>query len=169
MLLKHPAGFWRRALASVFDEIVCLVVTYVFCEGALRLIHLMLFKDVPYAQAFTQQQQLYVNIVAGIFVGLPYMVGMHYWKGWTLGKRLVNVVVVDYQTKQRLTLKQSFLRYVGHVASTLPFFAGYIMVVFNPEKRGLHDFIAGTQSYVFADHDEPVVNAAEPVSTDLLS
>ncbi len=167
MLLKHPAGFWRRALASVFDEIVCLVVTYVFCEIALRLLHLMLFKDVPYAQAFTQQQQLFVNILAGIFVGLPYTVGMHYWTGWTLGKRMVNVVVVDYRTKQRLTLKQSFLRYIGHIASTLPFFAGYIMVVFNPERRALHDFIAGTQSYVFSEKDEPQAAVLEPLSTDI--
>lgn len=168
MVLKQPAGFWRRTFASVFDEILALVVTYVFCEMALRLVHLMMFRDVPYEKAFTQQQQLFVNFVAGIFVGLPYMVGMHYWKGWTIGKRLVNVVVVDYQTKQKLTLKQSFLRYAGHIASTLPFFAGYIMVVFNPEKRALHDFIAGTQSFVFTTQDEPQADSLEPISTDII-
>ena len=43
-----------------------------------------------------------------------------------------------------ITPGAAVLRYIGTYISRLILFIGYIMVAFDPQKRGLHDRIAGT-------------------------
>ena len=76
-----------------------------------------------------------------------YVVGQHKY-GTTIGKRMLNVYIVSAADKQRITLKQSVVRYSSYLVSYLPFCAGYIMAAFHPEKRALHDLIAGTVAIV---------------------
>lgn len=45
---------------------------------------------------------------------------------------------------ESLELGPAVLRYLGYFASTLLLGIGYLMVAFTPQKRGLHDYIAGT-------------------------
>jgi uncharacterized RDD family membrane protein YckC len=47
-----------------------------------------------------------------------------------------------------ISLKQSWIRCLSYTLSYLPMCAGFIMAAFQPEKRALHDLIAGTVSIV---------------------
>ena len=43
------------------------------------------------------------------------------------------------------SLGRSIVRAVGTVIAIVPFFAGYIPVLFDERRRGLPDFMAGTE------------------------
>ena len=43
-------------------------------------------------------------------------------------------------------MKQSVVRTVGYALSYAPLGAGFLMAAIHPEKRALHDLIAGTVS-----------------------
>jgi uncharacterized RDD family membrane protein YckC len=45
-----------------------------------------------------------------------------------------------------ISMKQSVIRSIGYAISYLPLAAGYLMAAFHPEKRALHDLLAGTVS-----------------------
>ncbi len=79
-------------------------------------------------------------------LSFPYFVIGHQRWGTTLGKRLFRVYVVNQTDLGPLTLGQSVSRYLGYFVSALPLAAGYTMAAFHPEKRALHDLIAGTVS-----------------------
>lgn len=64
--------------------------------------------------------------------------------GASPGKMLFGLKVVDYKTGRNITMRQSFLRAIGYLISGLPAYLGMIWILFNNEKRGWHDMIAGT-------------------------
>ncbi|MDB5283458.1 MAG: domain containing protein [Bacteroidota bacterium] len=61
----------------------------------------------------------------------------------TLGKIALGIRVVD-QNNMRLTFKQALLRNLSKVISAFIFCLGYIMIIFDERKQGLHDKIAET-------------------------
>jgi uncharacterized RDD family membrane protein YckC len=62
----------------------------------------------------------------------------------TIGKDAFGLIVNDLNGKQ-LTLSKATLRVVGRVVCNLTAGLGYLIAAFHPQKRGLHDLIAGTQ------------------------
>jgi uncharacterized RDD family membrane protein YckC len=61
----------------------------------------------------------------------------------TVGKRTVGVVVTDV-AGQRISFGRATGRFFAKWLNALTLGIGYLTVVFTREKRGLHDFIAGT-------------------------
>ena len=82
----------------------------------------------------------------GIYMSLsfPYYVIGHMKYGTTFAKRLFRIYVVNQGDLGALTMRQSIVRYLAYFVSALPLGAGYTMAGFHPEKRALHDLIAGT-------------------------
>jgi uncharacterized RDD family membrane protein YckC len=39
---------------------------------------------------------------------------------------------------------QALLRLIGAILAAIPFFAGYLLILVDDRRRGLHDMIAGT-------------------------
>jgi uncharacterized RDD family membrane protein YckC len=163
ILLERFAGFWRRGLASLLDEVITMIPSYFMGQAALYLIYFLFIRDTPFENAFSPGMKNYVGIFAGFFVSVPYEIGFHYLKGWTPGKRVLGIVVRDYKTRGPLTLKQCVVRYLGQIVSMIPFGAGYLMAAWDPEKRALHDLMAGTISYTFRKN--PLEEVPEEDST----
>lgn len=61
----------------------------------------------------------------------------------TLGKKLLGLVVTD-ERGHRAPLRQTFVRYVGRLFCELTFGLGYLLVIFDERRQGLHDRIART-------------------------
>jgi uncharacterized RDD family membrane protein YckC len=100
----------------------------------------------PFWDAFDPLWLQIVNAGLYVLMAFPYYVIGHYRYGTTLGKRPLRVYVVQAGSFERITLKQSVIRFFGYLVSYLPFGAGFLMAAFHPQKRALHDLIAGTVS-----------------------
>jgi uncharacterized RDD family membrane protein YckC len=61
----------------------------------------------------------------------------------TLGKIALGIKVVD-EDNQRLHFSKALLRNLSKLLSAAIFFIGYIMIIFDERKQGLHDKIADT-------------------------
>ncbi len=53
----------------------------------------------------------------------------------------VKITTVDGEP---IDFGRALLRYIGYLASGLTLGIGFLIIAFNREKRGLHDYIAGT-------------------------
>ena len=104
------------------------------------------FNTEGFLDVFNPFQLQVINLGAYALVAAPYYVIGHYRYGTTLGKKPLGIYVVDNATLGPITLKQSWIRCAGYIVSYLPFAAGYLMAAFHPEKRALHDWMAGTVS-----------------------
>ena len=61
----------------------------------------------------------------------------------TLGKIVMGIKVVDHNN-QRLQFPQALLRNLSKILSGFILLIGYIMIIFDDRKQGLHDKIADT-------------------------
>ena len=140
--IQESAGFWIRFLATIMDWCVMFLVGWVldFCwQMALGAVG----APVPGEKTMTYQ---YISGSISLVVTTLYYTYGHFLYGTTLGKYPLGVFVVDANSGGKLTLKQSFLRTVGYVVSYAAVGGGFLMVAWQPEKRGLHDLIAKTKS-----------------------
>lgn len=83
--------------------------------------------------------------IVGAFLGFApiYYVALTAWKGQTLGKMAVRIKVIR-RDGGAVGAGQSFIRWVGYLASVVPLGIGFLMALVNAERRGLHDLLAGT-------------------------
>ena len=73
-----------------------------------------------------------------------YWVVLQHKMGQTLGKKALGIKVVDIEGKTP-TYMTFFLReVVGKLISGIILGIGYLMVIWDPNKQGLHDKIAST-------------------------
>jgi len=130
-----PAGFWVRAIALFFDGII-LAIGGGLVGGILGFALALSVGDVS---GFTPL----FNIL-GFVIGAGYYIWMQGSCGQTFGKMLVGVKVIKINDEP-LSYGTAVLRYIGRTVNAFTLFLGYIVVVFNRKKRGLHDFIGGTK------------------------
>lgn len=76
-------------------------------------------------------------------VSLAYMVGFHGRWGATPGKRLLGLVVVTLDGSP-IGYAGALRRYLAGTLSLITFGLGYLMIL-TPQRRALHDLIAGTR------------------------
>jgi uncharacterized RDD family membrane protein YckC len=116
------AGFWRRFGAYFLDSILIGIVV-----GILTAI----LKTPGY--------------FIGIAIGLAYFV---YFEGGpsgqTIGKRVLDIRVIDYATGGQLGYGKAFLRWIGRIVSGAICALGYLWMIWDKEKQTWHDKIAGT-------------------------
>jgi uncharacterized RDD family membrane protein YckC len=81
-----------------------------------------------------------------IQISLISVIVLFFWikKQATPGKLIMKIRIVDQKSLKPITTHQSFVRFLSYFLAALPLFGGFIIMGFNPKKRGLHDFIAGT-------------------------
>jgi uncharacterized RDD family membrane protein YckC len=130
------AGFWIRLVAHLIDTALVTGSSYL--------------ADLLAERVFDPESLLYQAVSTSVALGIaiPYYVWAQYRFGATAGKWLCGVRVVQYPGGQPLRLAQAWRRFFGYLISYLPYGTGYLMVMFHPEKRGLHDLIAGTMSVI---------------------
>ncbi len=109
---------------------------------AAALIDLVLVGLPVLAMALIVDQPALVAWFAAMF---PLLYCLSFWTldGATPGKAAFGLRVVT-STGEPVFPIQGFIRYTGYLVSAAAFFIGYLMAFGNPERRGFHDFWAGT-------------------------
>lgn len=126
------SGVFRRIMAFFFD---ILIPTILFCGLYFPLL-IFLGQDQPMIV-------LAVPLgVISIFSLLQLI--LLFSSGQTIGKKLmgIKIIRVDYEKAGFGTLLMREI--VGRMVCALTINIGYLIILFNPERRGLHDKIAGT-------------------------
>lgn len=124
-------GFWRRAIASIIDNILMMVLGIV-----LALIFALGISD-------SKAAELIANIL-GWITGIVFVLGFWIARNATPGKMVFKAEIRDARTFGKPRIGQYILRYVGYIPSTLVLGMGFIWVAIDKRKRGWHDIIAGT-------------------------
>src|SRR5215470_6863909 len=143
------AGFWRRSLAGLVDALVVLpfaaAAVWVACKVAglplpgLRRTRVDDWLDLLLAGDAT------VWGAAGLALSivLAYLLAFQALAGRTVGMRLLGIRIIDVYGDTPSPLR-SLVRTLGYIAGLATLLLGFLWIGFDREKRGLHDWLAGT-------------------------
>ena len=130
----RPAGFWIRLVAALIDGLF-LALTSLLLSA--------LWPGTTVAEAVTSEDLwTTVDSVSVIVASLYYTLTVSIWST-TIGKRIVGIYVLR-PNGSRVGVGRAFARYLAAQLSAVLLFAGYLMVAFRSDKRGLHDLICDT-------------------------
>ena len=130
-----PAGVWRRAAALVVDLVLVAVLTRAGLWLAAGLAGL--------APAFHLVAEA-LGLTWLYFTPVAYFVLGHGTAGQTVGKRLVGARVID-EGGAPIGYIRALGRCLATVLAALPLGIGLVMAGVRADRRGLHDFLAGTR------------------------
>ncbi len=104
--------------------------------------------NVQYAGFWIRLGAMLMDIMLLVFVSwglaiLVYFIGFWIWRGQTLGQMATHIKVVRADG-QPMDLGVATLRFVGLLVCGLTLGIGFLFILFDERKRGLHDRIAGT-------------------------
>ena len=157
---KHFAGFFVRANAFIIDNIILSIFGAIF-------LYILSFAGLIDLAATTEIAKQYIEdptsteLVTKAFelpgmsafftiwslVQAAYFIVFHAIWGATPGKKLFHIHV-ELANGERLTWAFSIFRFIASIVTqaTLIFYGlGYLIVLVDPQKRAIHDFIARTR------------------------
>ena len=130
--VKEPGGFWVRLVAYWIDFLVSL---------AIALAVLIIAAAAGYDFGNDEGDAL-MWIVWGSSLILYRAIGWSLWST-TVGKRIFNLYVVRTDGS-KIGFWLALARCLCYLISELLLMAGYLMIAFRKDKRGLHDLMCGT-------------------------
>lgn len=138
----EKGGFWIRLVAFIVDNIVIFFATafFAFVAGLATGLGGL-------TSGLSTEKVEHLSTIFGFFIGT--LLGPFYytfftgWEGQTPGKRLMGLRVVT-KSGGPVSYGRALLRYIGYFVSFFFLGLGFIMIAFDRNKRGFHDFIAGT-------------------------
>lgn len=135
----HPtpfAGVATRAVAMATDAAVILLI-FVSLTALVALVSTLVGTLRPQWLVGTLLASGWALLAGGYFVT--------FWTGagQTPGMRLLHLRLVGREGRPP-SLGRSILRAVGTLVAIVPLFAGYLPVLFDDQRRGLPDLLAGT-------------------------
>ncbi len=133
-LLAQKAGFGMRFGAYLLDAVATVVVFFLAAVLFGAFIGLTRAREL-------EPLGVVVAEVAGVLYFL--ILWSAYGKGQTLGMRAVGIRVIRTDGSY-LSVPRAFLRYIGWTVSSLVFGLGFLWVIWDRDKQGWHDKIAGT-------------------------
>jgi uncharacterized RDD family membrane protein YckC len=86
---------------------------------------------------------LFFKILLGLTPAIYFTLSFYFWKGQTIGKRILRLKVISLYHKH-LGLWHCLERSLGYYASTLEGGFGFIQAFWNPNRMALHDKIGET-------------------------
>ncbi len=141
------ASFWPRFGAKIVDMLIEGIVSY--STGALAGLIVFGTARVAFAQPDGMDDFAYFGFSAVMFL-FNSLVGA-IWLGWMMtrwgaspGKLLFRLRVVR-PDGSGLTFRRGFARYFAEILSAIGCLIGYFLVLFDEEKRSLHDRICDTR------------------------
>jgi uncharacterized RDD family membrane protein YckC len=139
-------GFWLRAAAIAVDWLWLFVLAGVVS---------ILLTGVALPVSARGISPLHGGIVWTLHNVMPaaILVLSWWWCGTSPGKFLVELRIVDHRTGGPPSFWRLVLRYVGYFLSILPLGLGFLVAVFNRDRRTLHDFLAGTRVVAVRETD----------------
>jgi uncharacterized RDD family membrane protein YckC len=142
----HYAEFWRRSVAFLIDLIVVVMIGYI--GGSFigltygLLVSFATGGDINLDYMSTEAGVL--GFVWGLAADCLYFtVQESSPRQATLGKRVLNIIVTNYEFR-KIGFGQANARYWGKIVSSLILFLGFLMAAFTKRKQALHDQLAGT-------------------------
>jgi uncharacterized RDD family membrane protein YckC len=147
----YVVGFWKRWVAAAIDFAVIvpasLIVTLIASKLAgihmppsnLHLLDIDLWIDLVLAT----DPALIMALVLFIAIGMTYLLVFHIVRGRTLGMQVMKMKVIDVYGDSP-SPGRCVARCAGYLASAATLLLGFLWIGFDSEKRGLHDWIAGT-------------------------
>jgi len=148
----RPCGFWMRFCAFVMDRAILFVLFFVIWTPIASWQHWSI-PQIPESrtdqsvQKFKEQVDNWM-VTEGAPVFYPifflYEVLLTGRYGASLGKMAIGAQIVLVNGAP-LTYNRAALRWVAARISDLTFFVGYLMIAVRPDKRALHDLLAGTK------------------------
>lgn len=143
------AGFWRRFAAAAVDAgcILPVSILLTWIASALAGIHLppgsSRGPDFWLDLLLTSDPAVMTALIITLAVTSIYLFVWQATVGQTLGMRVMKLRVIDVYGDPPTYLRAG-LRTAGNLASIGTLFLGFLWIGFDAEKRGLHDWIAGT-------------------------
>jgi uncharacterized RDD family membrane protein YckC/ribosomal protein L40E len=151
-----PAGFWIRFASFLIDNIFVIIGSLVFTLVLVAII-ITIFPNLAgnTADEFTWDAVLTASekpatwldwaIYVFLFVfGLAYFTFTIGRKGQTLGKLMLGLKVVRTDGSRAGYLR-AFVRSWGYLLCIASIGIGFLVIAWNDQKRGLHDFISNTK------------------------
>lgn len=145
----HVAGFWRRFAAAWIDLAIVLPVGLLLGWIVAAIADVSLppsrIRGIDFwLDLFLESDPaLMIALVTIALVGLTYLMVFQVLMGQTLGMRALKMRVIDVYG-DRPTIARCAARTAGYLAGFATILLGFLWVGFDSEKRGLHDWIAGT-------------------------
>jgi uncharacterized RDD family membrane protein YckC len=136
-------GFFRRAFAFLVDVVMVFLLSAMM--GLLAYVGYKVGLS-AHGRSITWQRAtpLFAFLTWGwIFLITGYFVLFHGMEGKTIGKWLLGLRVVGLD-RRMITYRQAFLRSLATLVAFAPFGLGVLWILWSPEKRGWHDFLART-------------------------
>ncbi len=130
----EAAGFGVRFLAFLVDEMILGIPLLL---GGLAWMTSLAFGPSPSL----------VSAVSAVYSLLCIFYYVYFWgaRGATPGKSLLGLTVTTDSGETPIGYGRALLRLVGYAVSSLFFGLGFLLIAFSPDRRGLHDRIAGTR------------------------
>ena len=145
----YVCGFWKRALAAGIDLAIILPVSMLLCKvaGALtglslpasRVQGLDFWLDLLLAGDSTLIGALGLTLAIACLYSLIFHISM----GRTIGMGALKLRIIDVYGDEPST-NRALARTAGYVLAVASLGLGFIWIAFDSEKRGLHDWLAGT-------------------------
>jgi len=151
--LTRPAGFWARLGAYLLDRAALLPIFVLLWFPIAGAEHWQRTPPpIPAQLTDDSVQKFEVECAAWadheFIVWLPllmvYEVAFNGAFGATLGKMAIGARIRQADGA-RLTYSRAMLRWWAERLSEFMFYAGFLIVAIRPDKRGLHDLLAGTK------------------------
>jgi uncharacterized RDD family membrane protein YckC len=127
------AGFGVRFVAIFIDGVILS-----FAFGIISMVTNMRFNSGFFEVVYNPGSLLSFLLAMSYFV--YFETGT---KQATIGKSIMGLKVIK-QNGTKMMMRDSIIRYIGKIFSSFIFMIGFIMVIFDDQKRALHDRIANT-------------------------
>lgn len=150
-----PAGFIRRTIAAVVDQVLVVFAGFVL---ALIASPLLLAAPSRLTELFAEGRAGLLMAVGYLLIGWLYFAGLESSEGQaTIGKVMTGIMVCDLQG-ERISFWRAGLRYLAKWLSLLTLGIGYLIMLRHPRRQALHDRIART--VVTVQLESPIVGPA---------
>jgi uncharacterized RDD family membrane protein YckC len=147
----YVAGFWKRLVAGAIDLAIvipaALIITFVVSKIA--GVHLppsnvhILDIDMWIDLVLATDPALIMGMVLFTAIGLVYLLVFQLVRGRTLGMQVMKLTIIDVYGDPPSPAK-CLVRSAGYIAGVATLGLGFLWIGFDSEKRGLHDWLAGT-------------------------
>lgn len=141
ILVENTASRGKRLAAAIIDMFLVMLCVQPFIQQ----FHLEQFAENPFD---IPPEVLIKVLMYEVFVFFMLNVFILYQRGQTIGKRLLNIAIVDMSNQKPKFMILLFNRYLIQLAMiVIPFLnvVDILIILFRNDKRCMHDLIAGTK------------------------
>ncbi len=154
----HYADIYARTLAAAVDMFLIFFVLqslfYGIDEKMRQYADMDLARTAQFAKTGSEMMRIWwdasfiqamlASYIAQLFIiGVLIISSQCIWQT-TPGKRLLGIKIVRAETLEPIARWRYVLRFLAYIPATLPLMLGIFWASFNTQRRGWHDYIAGT-------------------------